>query len=660
MIDLSVIIVNYNVKEFLKNSIVSIQKASTGLETEIIVVDNASDDGSVEEIEQKFPHVKLIANSINVGFGSANNQALKIAGGKFILLLNPDTIVKENTFHELIKFFKAHPEAGMAGCKVLNPDGTLQLACRRSFPGPWTSFTKVTGLSRLFPKSRLFARYNLTYLNENKTYEVDAISGSFMMLTKEVYEKVGGFDSQFFMYGEDLDLCYRIQLSDYKVYYVHSTEIIHYKGESTKRSNIDETKVFYDAMHLFVKKHLASSFLVESILRAAIVFRKLFTFINQRKLSIFSAVIDFLIFASALVIAEEVYKGERWLGFPEFVKPWIFILPALSQTLISSFAGVYKRNSLSVMRTIVALFFGFVFLTSSTFFLKQFAFSRAVVLISYAFSFTGMILWRFKLKLIFKIGVQTPFKRNSALIVGSGNYAQALIGNLKNHHTSFYHLAGYIGLSQKEVGNNIGGHTVLGSLENIRKVIADNKINTVIFSSDEISFDKMFSIVDACRGEGVDFMVAGSEHDYLVGKSAVTMLEKIPLLRVQYNITQAGNRITKNIFDFTVGLLFLIFVYPFVKIFYSFFAEKSDFYKFINQLPQVVLMRKSLVGPDENEYIDGLFLGKIGLTGFWFTEDLYKPDKEEEKKLNIYYARNQNVWLDIEILGKAFSKMFIR
>ena len=235
--DLSIIIVNYNVKEFLQNLIHSIEKASSNLTKEIIIIDNASDDGSVDFIKEKFPQIKLIANQTNLGFGKANNIGLKQATGKYILLINPDTLVAEDTFEKMIQFFESNKNIGLAGCKILNPDGTLQLACRRSFPGPWTSFTKVTGLSNLFPNSKIFARYNLTYLDENKSYEVDAISGSFMMMRKEVYEKVGGFDEQFFMYGEDLDLCYRIQKAGFKVFYVHSTQIIHYKGESTKRSS---------------------------------------------------------------------------------------------------------------------------------------------------------------------------------------------------------------------------------------------------------------------------------------------------------------------------------------------------------------------------------------------------------------------------------------
>ena len=169
MIDLSIIIVNYNVKEFLLNLLDSIKHASKNISTEIIVVDNNSDDDSIQLVKNKFPSVITIENSVNVGFGSANNQGLEICKGKNILLLNPDTLVREDTFEKMINFLARKKDIGLAGCKVLNPDGSLQLACRRSFPKPWVSLTKVTGLSSLFPKSKLFAKYNLTYLDENKS-----------------------------------------------------------------------------------------------------------------------------------------------------------------------------------------------------------------------------------------------------------------------------------------------------------------------------------------------------------------------------------------------------------------------------------------------------------------------------------------------------------
>ena len=161
------------------------------------MVDNASTDGSVEYLKEKFPNINLISNKENVGFAQANNQALKIATGDYLVLINPDTLVQEDTFLKLAEYFESHADVGMLGCKVLNPDGTLQMGCRRSFPTPWNSFAKLSGLTFIFPKIKMFAEYNLTYRNENETHEVDAISGSFMMITKEVYQKVGGLDETF-------------------------------------------------------------------------------------------------------------------------------------------------------------------------------------------------------------------------------------------------------------------------------------------------------------------------------------------------------------------------------------------------------------------------------------------------------------------------------
>ncbi len=660
-IDLSIIIVNYNVKEFLLNLLQSIRNAMNNFAVEIIVVDNASDDGSIELLKEKYPDVKLIVNEKNVGFGAANNQALQIARGKYFLLINPDTIIKENTLNEMISFFRRTPGAGIAGCKVLNPDGTLQLACRRGFPGPWTSFTKVMGLSRIFPNSKLFARYNLTYLNENQTYEVDAVSGAFMMMRRELYEKIGGFDQQFFMYGEDLDLCYRSQKSGYKVYYLHTTEVIHFKGESTKRSSLDETKVFYNAMHLFVRKHFSSSFLIESILQSAIIFRKLIAFTNVYKLTILSIFTDFILFSFAVLAAEQLYSKENWNGFPEFSKPWVYLIPALLQIIILLINGSYKKKSLSTLRTLVSLFYGFIVLSAFTYFFKQVAFSRAVVLLTYIIVFAALPLWRIIAKVFFKIGLESDTKKSKTLIVGSEKKALELTSKLKSDFRNLYQVIGFIGLTRKSIGLQIGNYKILGTLDNIRKIIIDEKIDKVIFSSDDISFDQMFAAVSASHGENVEFMVAGKELDYLVGKSSVTMLDDIPLLKVQYNISSLFHRITKQIFDFGFSLiLILLLVYPLIYLIHKFTSKKSGFFQFILGIPGVLKREKSFVGPLTASYYGELFVGKTGLTGLWFVENVDINDNAEMKNLDLFYAKNQSIWFDLEILGRTFPKMFFR
>lgn len=660
MMDLSIIIVNYNVKEFLKNLIDSIRKAMQNLSVEIIVVDNASTDGSVEEISVKYPDIKLIVNQRNVGFGSANNQAMEIAKGKYFLLINPDTIVREDTFTNLVKFCEENSNTGMVGCKVLNPDGSLQLACRRSFPGPWTSFTKVTGLSTLFPRSKLFARYNLTYLDENKISEVDAISGSFMFMKREVYDNIGGFDPKFFMYGEDLDLCFRTQQAGYKVYYVPTTEIIHYKGESTKRSNLDEMKVFYDAMHLFVQKHLSTFILVEWILRSAIIIRRFIAFLNLYKLPLISASVDFILFIIALIFAENVYHPERWLGIPGEVKPWVYVVPAALQLLISFFAGAYKKDSLSNLRITIALLVGLIFISSLTYFFKQFGYSRALILLSYSFSFLCFSSWRIFAKTVFKIGTLSERAKNNTLIIGKDKFDEQITRRLRSSFTKFFNIIGFISQDQKLVGQKIGSYPVVGSVDNIRKVIEVNKINKVIFLSNELSFNEVFSIISICQGSTVDFMVAGSSQDFLVGKSEVILLDDIPLLKLQYNISSSFIRVIKRLFDFTLCIPFLIIVYPYIFIANKISRRKTDFKLFILHIPEVLAGKKSFVGPKDSSYLGDLFLGKTGLTGLWYTEQVNHHDKEDIDKLNLFYAKNSNIWLDLEIIGKTLSKMFIK
>ncbi len=656
---LSIIIVNYNVKEFLQNLIHSIHKAVQNITYEIIVVDNASDDGSVEFIREKFPEVKVIANKKNLGFSKANNIGLAEAKGEYLLLLNPDTIVREDTFEKMISFFKDTPDAGLAGCKILNPDGTLQLACRRSFPGPWTSFCKVTGLSNIFPKSKLFARYNLTYLDEDKTYEVDAISGSFMMFPRKIYEEIGGLDEQFFMYGEDLDFCYRVQRHGKKVYYFHETQIIHYKGESTKRSSLDETKIFYNAMHLFVKKHLSSSILVEIILRIAIGLRELIAFLGRRKLILLASFLDFITFDLSIYLAENIYKHyTTWLGFNQNHYLFIYSFPAFIHVVISSLVRVYKRDSLSVLRTFGALIISFFLISSGTFFFKQFAYSRAVVIITFILAFVILALWRVILKLFFKVGIDKYSTLNKrALIVGVNKPAVQIAMKLKAKAQDFHNIIGLIGFSHKEVGSKIEDIEIVGSIESIKKIISEKKIDEVIFSSEEITYNEMMKIVSSCQDENVEFKLIGNNLDFLVGKSSVSILEDIPLFEINYNISSPVLRFIKSLFDYSLAALVLFFIYPFIYLIAKVTKKNNDFRNLVLNVPKIFSSRVSFVGPKSINKNGNLFLGKRGLTGFWYLEN---SNDEETEKLNIYYAKNQNIWLDLEILGKTLNKMWSR
>lgn len=282
---LSIIIVNYNVKYFLEQCLCSVKKAILKIDAEVFVVDNNSWDGSLDYLEPKFPFVKFIINKENVGFSKANNKALTYATGKYILFLNPDTILAEDCFEKCISFVDLHEDAGAIGVKMIDGNGKYLKESKRGFPSPWVAFCKLSGLTSLFPRSKIFARYYLSNLSAKNNQIIDSISGAFLFARKEALDKTGGFDEQFFMYAEDIDLSYRIQQAGYKNYYLSETTIIHFKGESTKK-DFHYIKLFYKAMSQFAKKYFRSnsSFIFSAVIEFAVWIRAgVATFLNLFK-----------------------------------------------------------------------------------------------------------------------------------------------------------------------------------------------------------------------------------------------------------------------------------------------------------------------------------------------------------------------------------------
>ncbi len=234
---LSVIIVNYNVKHFLEQCLYSVQKAVSGIDAEVIVIDNNSSDNSINFLQPRFSSFTFLANTSNTGFSKACNQGYAASKGRYVLFLNPDTIVPEECFSKCISFLDSHPDAGALGIRMIDGRGRFLKESKRAFPSPLTALYKLSGLSALFPKSKTFAKYHLEYLDEYESNPVDVLAGAFMMIKREVLDKVGAFDETFFMYAEDIDLSYRIQEAGFKNYYFAGSSIIHFKGESTKKTN---------------------------------------------------------------------------------------------------------------------------------------------------------------------------------------------------------------------------------------------------------------------------------------------------------------------------------------------------------------------------------------------------------------------------------------
>jgi len=251
----SVIIISYNSGSLLPSCLHSIYRAFDGIDGQVIVLDNGSPEPLPASLKSNYPQVRWLESEKNLGFGKACNRAAQEALHPYLFFVNPDTIVSKDTFSAILDYIQTKPSAGIVGCRILNGDGSLQWACRRSFPSPMAAIYKTLGLAALFPKSRRFGAYNLTYLDPEQPAEVDAVSGSFFCLRKELYEEVKGFDEDFFLYGEDLDICYRVQQAGYPNYYFPGTSIIHFKGQSSKTRLIRSYVDFYQAMLIFARKH---------------------------------------------------------------------------------------------------------------------------------------------------------------------------------------------------------------------------------------------------------------------------------------------------------------------------------------------------------------------------------------------------------------------
>ena len=314
---LSVVIVNYNVKYFLEQCLHSVLKACRDLDSEILVVDNNSVDGSVQMIRKKFPEVRLIENKENRGFSRANNQAIRQSLGEYILLLNPDTLVEDDTLTKSIRYMDEHPDAGGLGVKMLDGKGKFLPESKRGVPSPGVAFCKIFGLSRLFPKSRIFGKYHLGYLDKDQIHEIDIISGAFMLLRKKVLDKIGLLDEEFFMYGEDIDLSFRITQAGYKNIYYPETRIIHYKGESTRKSSLNYVFVFYNAMIIFAKKHYSRKNIrsFSFLINMAIYFRAFISILTRFFSRIFLPLTDVLLLFTGLYLIKNYW--EHAFIFPE-------------------------------------------------------------------------------------------------------------------------------------------------------------------------------------------------------------------------------------------------------------------------------------------------------------------------------------------------------
>lgn len=662
MIDISVIIVNYNVRDLLENCINSVLAASSRLKVEIVVVDNNSFDGSAEHIRSKFssnPSVKLIENKVNLGFAKANNLGVKYTSGKFLLILNPDTILQEDTLEKTLSFYDRDDLIAAVTCKLVLPNGKLDLACRRSFPSTSVALYRMLGLSRVFPKSKIFGKYNLTYLDENESYEVDSICGAFMLIRKDIYDKVGGFDEEYFMFGEDLDLCYRIKRAGYKIFYYSGSSTIHYKGESTRKSSLSYVNNFYGAMGIFAKKNLHKDFaLMKLIVKVLIFTRSAFSYLKRVLKFSYPALLDILLILLSMLISIKV----RFEFFPIEAYSIVIIIYSLIWLFSLSLTGAYKReNILSISKPLLGILMGFFINSSFTYFFNDFAFSRAVVLRTTAYSFLVLAAWRLIIKVVnYSKQKNIFFTEGNTVIVGRNEETERFMNKMKRRVDTDYNILGYISVIGTDFKNGY-----IGNLNNLNDIITVARVKNVIFAKDELSNQQILDMMWSLRNQNLYFKIITSDRDIILGKSQLDKIDDIYLMQIEYNINKKINIFVKRIFDLVLALVFMIFVYPFVLLNLRVFDTDQQHHKFLKKIlliPKVIKGSLSFVGRAtwDTASAGKQFVGKNGLTGLVQINYYKNLSREEIDYYNFYYAKNQSLALDLEIMLKTISLYFFR
>ena len=497
--ELSVVIVSYNVSSFLDQALTTLEDSARGIEHEIFVVDNASSDDSVAMVKSKHPSASVIENKDNVGFARANNQALKKVSGRFVLLLNPDTVLRQDTLKTMIDFFESNPETGTAGCKVINPDGSLQLACRRGFPTPGVAFFKMVGLSNLFPKSKTFGAYNLTYLDPDAVAEVDAVSGSFLMLKREVLDTVGFLDEDFFMYGEDLDFCYRIKQAGWKIHYVPLTEIIHFKGESTKTvPTMKSIHTFYDAMQIFVKKHYSDNsakFLPGKLLMGGIYMRMAWVFGLNLLKQVRQPLIDLLLLNFSLILGIIMRFGISLQSAPDYSQvQWasIFVVYSVLYMTTFSFVGMYQRYRGNAERALLGVFAGFLFNIFIVNFFQTYNFSRIASFYCWGFNSIFISGWRFSIEKLYSR--EPGVGRRRVIIVGPVSEAARIRTFFNDNKSTLYDIVGCIETTSGAIrGREVDGLHILGLVDELEEILKEYSVEVVLMVGSSLPYSKILS-----------------------------------------------------------------------------------------------------------------------------------------------------------------------
>jgi len=650
---LSVIIVNYNVKHFLEQCLCSVQKAIEGMEAEIMVIDNNSSDGSIDFLSSRFATIRFIASHENIGFARACNLGLKLAKGRYILFLNPDTVIPGDCLKKCIAFLESKPDAGAAGIKMLDGSGRFLKESKRSFPAPLTSLFKLFGLARLFPNSKIFSKYHLGHLDANKDHEIDVLAGAFMMVKKEVLDKTGGFDETFFMYGEDVDLSYRIQKTlcettggNYKNYYFSGSSIIHFKGESTKRGSMNYVRMFYTAMSIFVRKHYGGtragffSFMIHFGIWLRALLSGLSRFIRRIGLPLIDAGLIMLSFWTIKKIWNNYVRPEvqydnrlLWIAIPAFTV--LYLIAAYYAGLYDRW---YKRSEL-IRSTLVATI---VLLAGYSLLPEQYRFSRAVILFGAVLSFILIGLLR-------RLLVQTKVLQSNKQQEEHAN--TLIVGSVKEYEAALQ-LMKEAGIQEKVLGRVAAAEddaSAIGYWYKLDMLSQAVPFREVVFCEGILPFKNIIDAIEKFSGK-IKFKIHASGSLSIVGSDSKDSSGEALSKENGVKLADPYNLRLKRLQDAFVSFFALI-TFP-----VHFFTVKKPL-QFFKNCFAVLFAQKTWVGyATEEKHLPPLRKAVIGCNGIPLNNKQELP-LQSLQMVDYWYARDYEPSQDIKIIWKSYKRL---
>lgn len=614
---LSIIIVNYNVRFFLEQCLASVFAAGEGLEIEVWVVDNNSVDDSVAMVKERYPQVHIIANRDNPGFAKANNQALRQATGDYMLLLNPDTVVERDTFRICTDFMQQHPDCGGLGVKMINGEGKYLKESKRGFPTPRTSFFKISGLIRVFPHHPKIAAYYMGHIDEDTISEIEILSGAFLMISREALAKVGLLDESYFMYGEDIDFSWRIRLAGYKNYYLPTTRIIHYKGESTKKGSLNYVYTFYNAMIIFSRRYFSGNgakFYL-TLIQLAIWLRATLSFIERMLRHIALPAIDFAVAFAGFVAIKQIwasYWAENINYYPPVYTYAVLPLYILIMMLCSWLNGGYDKP-LRYGRIVRGIAIGCgVLLVFYSLLNESLRYSRAVLLLGSVWTLVSAIGLR---------GLLALCKVDGYRMQTNHHHASIIVGS-KEEYARISKIYDQIGIESDEVV-----HADIADVARLQELIRVYRADEVIFSSQDLPPQEIISLMLTLKSSGVEYKIAPEDANYIIGSNSISSCEDLYTIELNTIASQMNQR-NKRLFDIFSSLLLLL-LSPVLLWF------QSNKRSYLCSCCAVLMGRKSWVNVS-----NGVFSPKDILPGHHL----------DPERMNLRYTRNYKVATDATIL----------